>query len=272
MDEWLRAESASVIRDVLIEFEACQTSRALQRTWELVRAVNQYIVRREPWSLAKDPAKRVLLECTLYHAADALRVIAALVDPIMPGAVVRIRAMLGTAQESWVALAPGALLPGTHLGPVEPLFPRIELTVEELRLMSNPESVPAPAAGEPAVLATTLPGPPAGGSEDGRISIDDFMKVELRVATVLAAEAVPKSKKLLKLQVDTGTDQRTVVAGIAEAYTPDELVGRTIVIVANLKPAKLMGIASNGMVLAASIEGGLPTLVSVENIAGAKVR
>ena len=90
------------------------------------------------------------------------------------------------------------------------------------------------------------------------------MKVELRVAKVLEAEAVPKSKKLLKLKVDTGADQRTIVAGIAEAYQPDQLVGRTIVIVANLQPAKLMGVESNGMVLAASPEGGLPVLVTID--------
>jgi methionyl-tRNA synthetase len=110
-------------------------------------------------------------------------------------------------------------------------------------------------------------------TSDGRISIDDFMKVELRVARVLAAEAVPKSKKLVKLTVDAGSEHRTIVAGIAEAYQPDQLVGRTIVIVANLKPAKLMGIESNGMVLAASIEGGAPTLITVEDMApGARVR
>ena len=99
-------------------------------------------------------------------------------------------------------------------------------------------------------------------SADTRIGIDDFMKVELRVARVLEAEAVPKSKKLLKLKVDVGTEQRTIVAGIAEAYTPEQMVGRTIAIVFNLKPAKLMGIESNGMVLAASAEGGKPTLVA----------
>jgi methionyl-tRNA synthetase len=106
--------------------------------------------------------------------------------------------------------------------------------------------------------------PPAAPVEDTRISIDDFMKVELRVAKVLEAEAVPKSKKLLKLKVDTGTDERTIVAGIAEAYQPEQLVGRTIIIVFNLKPAKLMGIESNGMVLAASAEGGPPTLVGFD--------
>ena len=113
--------------------------------------------------------------------------------------------------------------------------------------------------------------PPA---EDNRISIDDFMKVELRVAKVLEAEAVPKSKKLLKLKVDVGTEQRTVVAGIAEAYQPEQLVGRTIAIVFNLKPAKLMGIESNGMVLAASVGDGKPILVSFDEpvAPGARVR
>ena len=108
------------------------------------------------------------------------------------------------------------------------------------------------------------PAPPAE-----RISIDDFMKVELRVAKVLAAERVPKSKKLLKLTVDVGTEQRTLVAGIAEAYEPEALVGRTVVIVFNLKPAKLMGIESNGMVLAASPDGGKPTVVVVRRAAAA---
>jgi methionyl-tRNA synthetase len=106
--------------------------------------------------------------------------------------------------------------------------------------------------------ATTAP------AADGRISIDDFMKVELRVAKVLTAEKVEKSKKLLKLSVDVGTEVRTLVAGIAEAYEPEALVGKTVVIVFNLKPAKLMGIESNGMVLAASPDGGKPTVVSFD--------
>ena len=118
---------------------------------------------------------------------------------------------------------------------------------------------------EPAEAAPpSAPGAPAPAA-DARITIDDFMKVELRTAKVLEAEAVPKSKKLLKLKVDVGTEQRTVLAGIAEAYQPEQLVGRTIAIVFNLKPAKLMGIESNGMVLAASPEGGAPTLVTFDD-------
>ena len=116
-----------------------------------------------------------------------------------------------------------------------------------------------PPASSTAAPATSAPAEPV------RISIDDFMKVELRVAKVLAAERVPKSNKLLKLQVDAGSEHRTLVAGIAEAYEPEALVGKTVVIVFNLKPAKLMGIESNGMVLAASPEGGAPKVVTFDD-------
>jgi len=138
---------------------------------------------------------------------------------------------------------------------------------------ATPPPDQTPAAGPPAAAPPVVAGA-APTQQDGRLSIDEFMKVELRVAKVLEAEAVPKSKKLIKLRIDVGTEQRTIVAGIAEAYQPDQLVGRSIVIVANLKPAKLMGIESNGMVLAASVEGGAPSLVSVDPSmpAGARVR
>ena len=131
-------------------------------------------------------------------------------------------------------------------------------------------TTPPPAA--PAVPDATPPAPPAPSAQadgapavaptDGRIGIEQFMSVELRVAKVLAAERVPKSNKLMQLRIDAGTEERTIVAGIAEAYEPEPLVGRLIVIVANLKPAKLMGIESNGMVLASSGEGGKPVLVA----------
>jgi methionyl-tRNA synthetase len=247
LDAQLEQQLKNTIQGVIRKFEAFEISAALQETWELVRTVNQFIVKREPWALAKRPDDRPLLEGTLYRAGDALRVTAALIDPVMPEAAQRIRGMLGTSQESWTGLRFGTLQPGTRLGETTPLFPRIEKTVEELRGMTSQQDAATPAP-----------------QEDKRISIDEFMKVELRVARVLEAEAVPKSKKLLKLKVDTGADQRTIVAGIAEAYQPEQLVGRTIVIVANLQPAKLMGVESNGMVLAASPEGGLPMLVAVD--------
>jgi methionyl-tRNA synthetase len=279
LDTGLVARIDETIAAVVRQFDSFQITGALQDTWELVRAVNQYIVKREPWALAKKPDQRAVLEATLYHAADALRVTAALVDPVMPSAAERIRGMLGVPQERWTGLKAGTLAAGTRLGTIEPLFPRIEKTLEELRAMAD-TATPSPDQ-TPAIqpAPSTLPAAPpvvAGAApvEDARLSIDDFMKVELRVAKVLEAEAVPKSKKLLKLRVDVGTEQRTIVAGIAEAYQPDQLIGRTIVIVANLKPAKLMGIESNGMVLAASVDGGAPTLVAVDPSMppGARVR
>jgi methionyl-tRNA synthetase len=265
LDAELEAAIRSAIASVVRNFESFQITMALQDASDLVRSVNQYIVKREPWILAKSPDRRPALDATLYHAADAVRVISALVDPVMPGAAERIRRMLGVPVQSWVGLAPNALEPGTRLGAVESLFPRIEKTLEELRNMSteDPIASPAPAAPPPAA-SPGAPAPASPPASDDRISIDDFMKVELRTARVLEAEAVPKSKKLLKLKVDVGSEQRTVLAGIAEAYQPEELVGKTIAIVFNLKPARLMGIESSGMVLAASPEGGPPTLITFD--------
>ena len=292
LDAALRRQADSTIERVLRSFTTYQITIALQDTWDLISAVNKYIVEREPWALAKDPAQKATLDSTLYHAADTVRVIAALIDPVMPDAAMRIRRMLGIPQESWSALKAGTLVPGTKLASVEALFPRIEKTLEELRSMaSNPTPTsPTPqtpdgdgVVASPVVAPATAQGASPSGpaqvaspspSDPARISIDDFMKVELRVAKVLEAEAVPKSKKLLKLKVDTGADQRTIVAGIAEAYQPEQLIGRTIVIVANLQPAKLMGVESQGMVLAASLDGGAPTLVGFDGpmAPGARVR
>jgi methionyl-tRNA synthetase len=277
LDRDLIAATESTIASVKENFRTIQVSQALQDTWGLVRHVNKFIVERAPWVLAKDAANDAVLDRTLYHSADTLRVIAALVDPVMPDAADRIRRMLNiNAPEPWTSLTAGTLAAGVQLNPVEALFPRIEKTIEELRGMTSNESTPAPAPAAPASAAPPAAPAPAvpAPSIDSRITIDDFMKVELRVAKVLEAEAVPKSKKLVKLKVDVGTEQRTIVAGIAETYPADQLIGRTIVIVANLKPAKLMGIESNGMVLAASPEGGLPNLVSVDPSlpAGSRVR
>jgi methionyl-tRNA synthetase len=272
VDRDLAAGHDAIITRVIKSYDEVEISHALRLIWERISALNGYIVGREPWALAKNSEQRALLDTTLFHAADTLRVIAALVDPVMPHAAGRIRVMLGVEQEPWTGLRSGTLRPGTRLGPVEPLFPRIEKTLEELRAMTSETSTPSSEPAAPATQAVGAGTTPVeerrqgvpGDREDTRLTIDDFMKIELRVAKVLEAEAVPKSKKLLKLRIDVGTEQRTIVAGIAEAYQPEQLVGRTIIIVANLKPAKLMGIESNGMVLAASPEGGLPTLVAVD--------
>ena len=218
--------------------------------------------RTAPWALAKDPAQADRLTQVLFDAAEAIRLAAVLLSPIMPASSREILRRVGAPSDALRLDRDGAWKPEGErvLAQSSAMWPRFDTkTTKEKRVTEN---VPG--------AAPETQAPPAAA--DNRISIDDFMKVELRVAKILAAEAVPKSKKLMKLQVDLGTEQRTIVAGIAEAYEPDSLVGRTIVVVANLKPAKLMGIESNGMVLAASSEAGKPILLSVEAEPGFRVR
>ncbi len=258
----LRTAIESLIGRVKAAVLSFQFSQALRDIWDVIGAANRYIVTRAPWALAKDAAKRDELDTALYVSADCVRVLGELVRPFMPDAGERMLEMVGVtpSPQSWVSLQNDSLVPGSRIGQTTALFPRIEHSVEELRHMAsdpqNPDAPPAPLA----------PVPPAAPAEPARIAIDDFMKVELRVAKVLAAERVPKSTRLLKLQVDVGSEQRTLVAGIAEAYEPETLVGRTVVVVFNLRPAKLMGVESNGMVLAASPEGGKPTLVGFGDV------
>jgi methionyl-tRNA synthetase len=260
----------ALIQSVKSAVGSFQFSFALREIWEVIAATNRYIVTREPWLLAKDPARRLELEAALHGSAEAVRVIAELIRPFMPDTGERTLRMLGVepAAHAWASLTHDALPPATQLGVTRALFPRMETPLEELQQMAadnetTPPASPASAPGAPVSAPAAAAAAPAAA--DNRISIDDFMKVELRTAKVLTAERVEKSKKLLKLSVDVGTEQRTLVAGIAEAYEPEALVGKTVVIVFNLKPAKLMGIESNGMVLAASPDGGKPTVVSFEN-------
>jgi methionyl-tRNA synthetase len=280
----LQAAARDAVDHVKAAVRGFQLSDGLRSIWDVISGCNRYIVAREPWKLAKTAETRAELETALYVSADILRVIAELVRPFMPGTGERTLRMLGIEPNatSWNGLDTLTLAAGTRMGESGPLFPRIEQTVEELRAMADtpdqgahaapgppPSSSSSPppqapqAGGSPAAQASASQAPPAVPGD--KIAIDDFMRVELRVAKVLAAERVPKSSKLLKLQVDTGVDQRTIVAGIAESYEPEALVGRSIAIVFNLKPAKLMGIESNGMVLAASPDGGKAQLVTFDD-------
>jgi methionyl-tRNA synthetase len=212
--------------------------------FRIIDRANEFIAETEPWTLAKDPARADQLTQTLFDAAEAVRVAAVLLSPIMPGSSAEILRRVGAAGDQ-LNLDRDARWRNEGeriLAQAGPLWPRKETAVSDQH---------------PSGEAAKNPTAPA------EITFDDFMKVELRTAKVLAAERVPKSTRLVKLQVDTGADQRTIVAGIAEAYEPETLVGRTVVIVANLKPAKLMGVESNGMVLAASPEGGKPMLIGI---------
>jgi methionyl-tRNA synthetase len=250
-------------------------TRAAATVFRLIDAANLHIAETAPWALAKDPAQADRLTQVLFDAAEAIRLAAVLLSPIIPNSSREILRRVGRAADSlsldrdgrWIAEGERPLIQDAAL------WPRFDKKTTK----EKPVSESVPPSPEPGTLnpnpGTRNPAPGTGlAGTDERISIDAFMNVELRTAKVVAAEAVPKSKKLIKLQVDLGTEQRTILAGIAEAYQPESLVGRTVVIVANLKPAKLMGIESNGMVLAASPEGGQPVLVTVDAEPGWRVR
>ncbi|CUS34969.1 Methionine--tRNA ligase [Candidatus Nitrospira nitrosa] len=248
----------------------------LQAIGELVSLCDEYIDKAAPWKLAKHPEDAPKLKTVLNHSARALRLLAVSLYPIMPQTMERLTGQLGYHADFSKALpasayewdSPVANLP---IAKGAPLFPRIEPLSEphrsegELRtkLIKGAKPVsdtPVPPQPVPTITTTTPPTTPASAPTptaaptppaSPQITIDDFMKIQLKTAKVLSAERVPKSEKLIKLQVSLGVEQRQIVAGIGKKYEPDALVGKTIVIVANLKPAKLMGIESQGMVLAA---------------------
>jgi methionyl-tRNA synthetase len=259
-------------------FDQFQFSRALETAWALVGAVDKYIVENEPWSLGakQDAASRARLANVLYTSAEALRIVTALAHPVMPDATSKIWAQLGLGdikKFDLTGLQWGQLPPGTKLGEVQAVFPRADKSaIERMQQMEEQNAsgatgvppVQPSEARQPAAESVTkiAPAKPAAAIPEGKISIDDFAKVELRVAQVKTAERVKGADKLLRLEVDLGTEVRQLVAGIAEAYEPETLIGRKVVIVANLAPRKLRGLESNGMIVAASPEGGKPVLVS----------
>ena len=219
--------------------------KALAAIWEFITKLNQYIDAMQPWTLAKDqdPAARERLGGILYNLGSGLRCLGVLLQPFLPDAAKKILSTLGQPDGLGLGDAQWHLLePGIRVEKPSNLFPRIVEGKDAVSIGLR----------EKATVVRIEHG--------GQITLDDFAKVELRVAEVIAAERVPKSKKLLKLTVSLGAEQRTLVAGIAEHYAPAELVGKKVVVVANLEPAKLMGIESNGMVLAASTEGKLAVL------------
>jgi methionyl-tRNA synthetase len=243
-----------------------------RHAFRIVDATNEFIASSEPWVLAKQEDQRPL-DVVLWSAAEALRVAAVLLSPVIPESATEILARLGVDRARLSLGEDLALRPdGERRVERRPaMWPRLESAQQQETLVtnSNPSNPPAPAPSASAPAAPAAQATPASpqappAKADDRISIDDFMKIDLRVARIVSAERVPNSKKLMKLEIDLGSERRTLVAGIAEAYDADALVGRHVAIVANLKPAKLMGIESNGMVLAASPDGGKPILVSFD--------
>ena len=239
------------VTDARAAMEEYAFQRALSAIWEFIAVVNRYVDASAPWELKKDPAKQPRLHAVLYTLAESLRGLGLVLAPFVPDAAAKIRAALGQTGEPSLAEAVwGRMQAGTRVQKIAALFPRVEDK--------------KPAAASTAAQA---------GDGGARISIDEFQKIDLRVAQVLAAEAVPKSKKLLKLRVSLGTEERTVLAGIAEHYTPADLVGKKVVVVANLQPAKLMGIESQGMVLAGECGQGLGVVMPDRDLPpGSKVK
>ena len=264
-DNDLLRTANEVIPEYLREMEAFAFQRALDAAWRLLVATNSYIVTREPWKKFKETGGDESLSRVIWNVLEALRIVWTMVFPIMPKASREALSRIGADPDAVGsdALRWGVLPNGAPVRVSDPIFPRADSAayMGETKQMSDSQTPPP--------VETTQAAPP----DLAKISIDQFMETDLRVAEVRAAEKVEKSKKLMKLTVWTGDEERTIVAGIATKYTPEELVGRKIVIVANLQPAKLMGVESNGMVLAASIDGE-PSLLSVDPAVppGTKVR
>jgi methionyl-tRNA synthetase len=237
-DRILMETASRVVREVETCFEDLALHKALMAVWEFINVTNKYIVEREPWTLAKDPANRARLGTIIYNLLESLRIISILITPFMPSSAKKIQEQIGIADRAGQTFEGirrwGGLPPGSVLTRGDSLFPRVEFKKEEKMEVKKPEMAPVKA----------------------EISYEDFEKIDLRVAKVLAAEAVPKSSKLLKLKIDIG-EERTIVAGMAKDYKPEEIVGKYIVCIVNLKPTKLMGVESHGMLLAADSETGL---------------
>ncbi|MEA2570398.1 MAG: methionyl-tRNA synthetase [Acidobacteriota bacterium] len=260
-DNDLRTAAQQLIPEYLREMDDLGFNRAVDAAWRLLTAINAFIVTREPWKKFRETGADEALSRIIWNTLEALRIVWVMVAPLMPASSREALSRLGANPDEIGAdaLRWGVLAGGAPVRVTDPIFPRIDAatymggnTVEETK-----NEIKGEQSGPP--LETTQAAAPG----IARIGIDHFFEVDLRVAEVRAAEKVEKSKKLIKLLVFTGDEERTIVAGIATKYTPEELVGRKIVIVANLQPAKLMGIESNGMVLAASIDGE-PSLVSVD--------
>ena len=258
-------------------------SLALESIWEIVAMIDKYITVQKPWALAEKPEDRERLATVLYTAAEGLRIATALAHPVLPQATQKIWVQLGQTEPlagiqldllSW-----GQLKPGTKTGKPEGIFPRVDKseTIARIEAMEQEQSK-APEA-QAAAAASTPSGPvaaaaPAAAAPTAKIGIEDFAKVEMRVGQVKTAERVTGADRLLQLQVDIGDEVRQIVAGLALAYKPEDLVGRKVVVVTNLAPRKLRGVESNGMIVAASLPDGAPVLAGfLEEVpVGAKLK
>ncbi|MBI3609677.1 MAG: methionine--tRNA ligase [Nitrospirae bacterium] len=244
-DRRMAARAKALYRTVGREMDRFAFHRALREIWMLVDFANRYVEQNAPWDMAKDPKKRPRLDTVLYHLAETMRILAIHLFPFMPMTAQRMITEIGSTAQLDHALKPqdyqwGKLKPGRPVQKGKPLFPRMEPPAAVIKQETVASATPSK---ENRMESTQ--------TEPSLITIDDFRKLELRVGRVVTAEKVAGADKLLKLSVDIGTDTRQVVAGIAAKYAPDQLIGKSVVLVANLKPAVIRGIESRGMILAA---------------------
>ena len=241
---------------------------ALRAVWAYIRSLNKFIDVTEPWILAKDEAKAPALQAVLYHICEGLRFVALMAEPVIPIGAEKIWNQLGLtgfADAGYADLTWGGIPDGTIVHKEAPIYPRIDLEEEAKKAAAIEAKIKEEeAAKAPEVNPAIEPVKP-------EITFDNFGKIDLRVAKILTAEKVKKSRKLIKMTVSLGNEERTVVSGIAEHYKPEELIGKQVIFVANLKPAKLMGIESQGMILAASLDGKL-VVPTVDMPAGSRVK
>ena len=272
VDEDLMALVKSTAENFAKDMDAMEINSAIKGVWALISRANKYIDETAPWILAKDEAKAARLQTVMYNLAETLRVVAILVAPFIPSTSPKIYTQLGLEVPAEFLLTDavfGKMADGTKVQKGEPLYPRIEIAEDGATIIGGKryepkvEVAPAPVE-EPKVEMEPI---------KEEITIDAFEKIDLRVGTVKAAEKVKKSKKLLKLQVMVGEEERTIVSGIAQYYEPEALIGRNVIVIANLAPAKLFGIESFGMLLAASDGNGNLVLADAPGMAsGSRVK
>ncbi|NLJ88426.1 MAG: methionine--tRNA ligase [Epulopiscium sp.] len=264
-DENLKKTVTETISKMEEYMEKLLFSDSLTEIWNLIRRANKYIDETQPWILAKDESKKAELANVLYNLGEVLRIVSILIQPFMPSTSPKVWEQLGIKEgdlTSWDSIKEWGKLPNNiSVNKGEILFPRIDLKVELEKLEEAQKK-----AQEESVAKT-------GENKDQYISIDDFAKVELKVGEVLKCEKVEKADKLLKSQIKIGNEVRQIVSGIAQYYSPEEMVGKKVIVVCNLKPVKLRGILSEGMILAASDDNGNMVLVSTDKDieSGAKV-
>ena len=249
--------------------ENMQFSVALSTLWQLVSRTNKYIDETQPWALAKDEEKVDELASVMTHLAESLRRVAIMLKPFLTEAPKKIFEQLNCDQESmqtWESLESFGLTADLTVKKGNPIFPRLDIEEEVAYIKESMQGAAPQPAQEEKKAVQEVP-------ESEEITIDDFKKVELRVAQVISAEPVPKADKLLKLQLDLGYEQRQVVSGIAQYYKPEELEGKKVICVTNLKPVKLRGVLSQGMILAGSEDGQLALASIAESLPnGAQVK